>query len=96
MDENSAAPRDYRIVFAALIILTIATVGLSFLRFGPWHLFVGMGIGALKAALVGLFFMHLNRSPARTWLIASVGLFWLGIMIVLTMSDYFTRPLATL
>ncbi len=96
MDETSAAPRNYWIVFAALIAFTFATVGFSFLHLGPWHLAVGVGFGVLKGALVGLFFMHLNSSPARTRLVAGVGVFWLGIMIALTMSDYLSRPLATL
>lgn len=46
---------------------------------------------AAGAFLVALIFMHLIRSPARMWLAAGVGLFWLGILLTLTMSDYFTR-----
>ena len=83
------------LTFAALVGLTLATVALSFLRLGPWHLAVGLAIGAVKAALVGLFFMHLIRGPSRTWLAAGVGLFWLGILVALTMSDYLTRPFAS-
>jgi hypothetical protein len=39
--------------------------------------------------------MHLIRSPIRTWLAASLGLFWLGILIVLTLTDYLARPLSS-
>jgi uncharacterized membrane protein YqaE (UPF0057 family) len=46
---------------------------------------------AAKAFLVALIFMHLIKSPARTWLAAGVGPFWLGILLTLIMSDYFPR-----
>jgi hypothetical protein len=48
-------------------------------------------IGATNAVLVALFFMHLVRSPGRTWLAAGLGLFWLSILIALTMTDYLAR-----
>ena len=84
------------IAFLGLVVLTLATVSLSFIRMGPaGHLTVGLLFGAAKAALVVLVFMHLIRSPARTWLAAGVGLFWLGILVVLTLNDYFARPSAT-
>ena len=78
--------------FVALVGLTAATVSLSFLRMGPaGHLAVGLLFAGVKGFLVGLVFMHLLRIQARTWLAAGVGLFWLGILLTLTLSDYFTR-----
>src|SRR6478736_5353306 len=95
MRESTSPTPVYWLVFAALIALTFLTVGLSFLHLGTWwHLAAGLAIGALKAALVALFFMHLIHSPARTWLAAALGVFWLGIMVALMMSDFLTRPLA--
>ena len=96
MNPTSGTPRIYPIAFALLVALTLATVGLSFLQLGTWHLLVGVGIGAIKAALVGLFFMHLIHGSGRVWLAAGVGVFWLGIMLTLTMSDYLTRAIASL
>jgi caa(3)-type oxidase subunit IV len=58
---------------------------------GEWHIVVGTAIGVTKVAVVALFFMHLVRSPARTWLAAAVGLYWLHILIALMMTDYFAR-----
>ena len=83
--------RTYYVVFAALIGLTLLTVAVSFVELGPFHLAVGLGIGAVKAVLVALFFMHLLHSTRLTWVVVGAGLFWLGILIVLTMSDYLTR-----
>ncbi len=97
MNERTIPPWLSAATFGGLVVLTFATVALSFIRMGPaGHLAVGLAFGAAKAALVALIFMHLVRSPARTWLAAGVGLFWLGILITLTMTDYFSRPLASL
>lgn len=96
MTERTIAPLTSVLVFVGLVILTVATVSLSFLRMGvAGHLAVGLAFGAAKAGLVALFFMHLIRSPVRVWLAAGLGLFWLGILIALTMTDYFARPLAS-
>jgi cytochrome c oxidase subunit 4 len=96
MTERTVPPATTVLAFAALVGLTLLTVALSFLRLGPaWHLVVGLMIGATKASLVALVFMHLIRSPARPWLAASVGIFWLGILLALTMTDYLARPFAS-
>ena len=95
MTGSLLTPRTYFLAFAALVALTVGTVSLSMLRLSPWHLVVGSAIGAVKVALVALFFMHLVRSPSRTWLAAFLGLFWLGILIALTMTDYLARKAAS-
>jgi cytochrome c oxidase subunit IV len=96
MTGSMSSTRTYWLTFLALIALTFLTLGLSFLRLGTWwHLVAGLGIGAVKATLVALFFMHLFHSPGRAWLAAALGVFWLGILFALTMSDYLTRALAS-
>jgi cytochrome c oxidase subunit 4 len=96
MTERTISPLISILAFVALVVLTLATVSLSFLRMGPaGHLAVGLAFGVAKAGLVALVFMHLIRSPARTWLAASIGLFWLGILLFLSLSDYLARPMAS-
>ena len=46
---------------------------------------IGLAIATCKALLVALFFMHLLTSPRLTWLTVAAGLFWLGILLVLTL-----------
>jgi cytochrome c oxidase subunit IV len=84
-------PPTYYAVYAALIALTLLTVGVSFFDLGAYNLAVGLGIGAIKATLVALFFMHLLHSTRLTWVVIGASLFWLGILMVLTLSDYLTR-----
>jgi cytochrome c oxidase subunit IV len=91
MNESSPSTTPYCVVFAALVVLTLATVGLSFCQLGNWHTVIGLAIAAIKAALVALFFMHLLHSQRLTWLALGAGLFWLAILMSLTLADYLTR-----
>ncbi|HTU21421.1 MAG TPA: cytochrome C oxidase subunit IV family protein [Gemmataceae bacterium] len=91
MSEPITPTRTYYTVFAALIALTLLTVAVSFLELGAWHTTVGVLIGAVKASLVILFFMHLLHSSRMSWLAVLAGLFWLAILMGLTLSDYLTR-----
>jgi cytochrome c oxidase subunit 4 len=86
------SPPTYFTVFAALIGLTLLTVGLSFLELGAWHTPVGVAIGAAKAVLVGLFFMHLWHSTRLTRVVVAAGLFWVTFFLLMTLTDYLTRP----
>lgn len=87
--------RIYYRVFVTLIALTLLTVGLSFLELGAWHTTVGVLIGAVKATLVGLYFMHLLHSSRASWLAVLAGLFWLLLLMALTLTDYLTRQMLT-
>jgi cytochrome c oxidase subunit 4 len=91
MTARIVSPTIYYVVFAALIALTVLTVALSFFDLGPWHTVLGVGIGVIKALLVVLFFMHLLYSDRVNWLAIGAGLFWLAILLALTLADYFTR-----
>jgi len=91
MDEPIGRPGVYVAVFVALVILTLATVGATFLDLGPWHTAVGFIIATAKGWLVALFFMHLLHANRLILVSAGVGLFWLSILMSLTLTDYVTR-----
>jgi cytochrome c oxidase subunit 4 len=42
-----------------------------------------------------LFFMHVKYSTRLTWAVVMGSVFWLGILLALTMSDYLTRAWRT-
>jgi cytochrome c oxidase subunit 4 len=86
------APRPvYYRVFAALIALTLLTVGVALIDLGPLNIVLNLAIAVCKALLVMLFFMHLRYSTHLTWIVAAAGVIWLGHFILFTMSDYLTR-----
>jgi cytochrome c oxidase subunit 4 len=94
MPERTIAPRTYVIVCALLILLTVLTVAVSFADIkGVWHIVCGLIIALCKGSLVVLFFMHALISSRVTWIVIMVACFWLGVLMVLTLADYFSRGL---
>jgi len=90
--ERILSPATYVIVCLVLVLLTILTVSVSFIAVpGVWHIVIGLIIGVAKASLVVLVFMHALYSTRLTWSVIAVACFWLGILLVLTFADYFSR-----
>jgi len=83
--------RLYYMIFAALMVLTAVTVGVAFVDLGFLNIVVALGIAVFKATLVVLYFMHVRYSTRLTWIVVIAGFFWLGILVVLGMSDYLSR-----
>ena len=78
-------------VYFVLIALTAVTVGAAFLDLMYFSAPVALGIASAKALLVMLYFMELRHSPKLFWIIIGNGVFWLLVMISLTMSDMISR-----
>jgi cytochrome c oxidase subunit IV len=91
MAEHVSSRSLYYLVFGALMVLTAVTVGVAYLDLGPLNDVVAMAIAVSKALLVILFFMHVRYSTRLVAITAVGGFFWLGILIVLTLSDYLSR-----
>ncbi len=82
----------YATIFGALLLLTMATAGVAFVDLGgELNSIVALTVAVVKTLLVLLFFMHVRYSSRLTWVFAGAGLFWLLIMMTLTMSDVLTR-----
>jgi cytochrome c oxidase subunit 4 len=96
MSEHIVSRKIYFAIFGALMVFTALTVFAAFRDldyvFHGANTVVALTIAVVKATLVVLFFMHVRYSSRLTWVIVVAGLFWLGIMFVLTVSDYLTRP----
>ena len=78
-------------IFAALMVLTLTTVGVSYLDLGRWNVAVALLIAFTKASLVTLIFMDVRRSVPLVRLTVMSGLVWLFILLLLAFSDYLTR-----
>src|SRR5256885_7658539 len=68
------------------------TVWAAFQNFHQYNIVIALGIATIKATLVVLYFMHARYSPGRTQLVIVCSVFWLAIMLALTLADYDTRP----
>ena len=93
---NHVVPtRIYYTIFAFLILSTYVTVQAAFFDLGELNTVTALVIAVFKATLVVLFFMHVKYSTRLTWAVVIGGVFWLGILLALTMSDYLTRSWLT-
>ena len=91
MSEVIVPRKTYALIYAALMLLTGLTTLVAFFDLGFANPVVALTIAVLKGSLVVLFFMHMRWSSRLTMVVGGAGLFWLGIMFVLTLSDYTTR-----
>jgi cytochrome c oxidase subunit 4 len=82
----------YFAVFFALLVGTGLTVFAATLDLGRFNAAVALGIATVKATLVALFFMHVwHASEKLTKLVVISALFFLLLLLGLTMTDYATR-----
>ncbi len=79
------------ITLASLMALLALSVIASRLEHGPTASAIALGIAAAKAIIVGWFFMDLRFKSPLTRVFAIAGLFWLVVMLVLTLCDFLTR-----
>ena len=83
--------RTYVWTYVALMALLIVTYVSTFVPLGAFKPIVNIGIGAAKAAIILLFFMHLVKAEPLTRLAGLIGYAWLVLMFVLGLSDYLAR-----
>jgi cytochrome c oxidase subunit 4 len=95
MAEHIVPKRVYYTIFAILMLCTLVTVLIAFVDLGPYNTVAALTIAVFKATLVVLYFMHVKYSTRLTWAVVAGSVFWLGILLVLTMSDYLTRAWRT-
>src|SRR6266576_1171491 len=88
---DTSLTKKYYIVYFALVALTLLTCALSLVPQVGWHATVGLGIAALKAGLIAVFFMHILTSDRLPWLALLSGLLWFFLLLGLTLADYLTR-----
>jgi len=91
MSAQADSAKTYTVVFLALLALTGVTTAVAYVDLGHLSVVVALTIAVIKMLLVALFFMHLRHSTKLTRIVVAGGLFWLSILIVLSLSDLLTR-----
>ena len=89
--EHILPKRVYYVIFGILMLCTYLTVQIAFFDLGTMNTVAALTIAVLKATLVVLFFMHVKYSSRLTWAVVLGSVFWLGILLTLTLGDYLTR-----
>lgn len=91
MSEHIVSPKIYLVIFLTLMAGTGITVWAAFNNYGAFNIVIALAIATFKATLVVLYFMHARYSPKRTQLVIVCSVFWLAILLALTLTDYTTR-----
>jgi cytochrome c oxidase subunit 4 len=92
MSEHVASRKGYIVIFLALLALTAVTATVAFVNLGILNPVVALGIATIKALLVALFFMHVKDTSERMIKVVILsGLFFLILLLTLTLADYATR-----
>ena len=73
------------------MVFTAITVAVAFVNLGSFNPVVALGVAALKATLVILYFMHVKYSSRLTKLVVVLSLFFVAILFAETLMDYATR-----
>jgi cytochrome c oxidase subunit 4 len=92
VSEHIVSRKFYVAIGITLLILTTVTAWAAFINLGLFNPVVALGIATVKALLVVLFFMHVKyTSETMTKVVIVSALFWLLILLALSMADYVTR-----
>ena len=88
--DSQAHPVPLRILFGVwflLMVLTVATVAVTYVDLGDFNIWLALGIAVVKASFVGLYFMHLRYDSGFNSLILVGSLLFVMLFIGLTMRD---------
>ena len=94
MSENSKSSplKMYFGIWAALLLGTFITYKVAFIDLGRFNAAVALIIATIKALLVALFFMHIKGAHEKLLKLVVIStVFFLFILLILSMSDYGTR-----
>ncbi len=81
----------YLTVGGALFVLTLVTIGASYIDLGFFNIVVALAIATGKALLVAFFFMHLYYDNKVYFFVFAFSIFFLTVLISLTMLDTLRR-----
>jgi cytochrome c oxidase subunit 4 len=90
-EHSHPTPKLYLVIVLCLFAGTILTFYAATWEMGIFNPIVALAIACTKATLVVLFFMHVRYSTRLTKITVGAGLFWLMILITLSLSDYLSR-----
>jgi cytochrome c oxidase subunit IV len=93
-DHSKSSPlKMYFTVWAALLLGTFITYQAAYIELGRFNAAVALIIATVKALLVALFFMHIKGAHEKLLKLVVIStLFFLFLLLALSMADYGTRP----
>jgi cytochrome c oxidase subunit IV len=90
--EHIVSAKLYWLVWAILIVCTVLTAFVATIDLGKFNTVVALGIATFKATLVALIFMHVKYTSEKMTKAILIGaVFWLMLLLVLSLTDYSSR-----
>jgi len=92
-DHSQSSPlKMYFVVWGSLLLGTLLTYEAALLDLGRFNAAVALTIATTKALLVALFFMHIKGAHEKLLKLVVIStVFFLFLLLVLSMADYGTR-----
>lgn len=87
---EGAVPRDL-LIYAVLVVCTLVSVGSSYLSLGVANGIIVLLIASVQALLTLWFFMEVRSSSRVLQLSIFAGIFTLGVLFVMSLTDYLSR-----
>ena len=95
--EHIVSARLYVLIWVILIVCTVLTAWVATIDLGKFNTVVALVIATFKASIVVLIFMHVKyTSEKMTKAILLAALFWLMLLLVLSLTDYSSRTQGSL
>jgi len=91
MSNTIVSTRTYVATFVLLLVLLAMTIAAAYFPLGRFNWVAAMTISAAKTALIASYFMHLRSSHRLVWIAACAGCFWLALLMILSLTDFWTR-----
>ncbi|HLL54109.1 MAG TPA: cytochrome C oxidase subunit IV family protein [Myxococcaceae bacterium] len=90
--EHHSSALKYVGIWVVLLVLTVATIVTARIDLGGrWNLVLALVIASVKAGLVVMYFMHLAEQKGANRIVFVVSVFFVVLLIGLTVGDVATR-----
>jgi cytochrome c oxidase subunit 4 len=90
--EHIVSSRLYWFIWILLIIATGLTAWIATIDLGKFNTVVALVIATAKASIVVLFFMHVKYTSEKMTRVVLISVvFWLLLLLVLSLTDYASR-----
>src|SRR6266545_2197780 len=90
--EHIVSGKLYWLIWFILIVCTVLTAWIATIDLGQFNTVVALSIATFKASVVVLIFMHVKyTSEKMTKAILISAVFWLLLLLVLSLTDYSSR-----
>jgi len=87
-DNHTVPYKSYLWILAILIVLTIISVGVTYIELGNLTVFTAILLASVKSTLVLIYFMHLKfDNKLLQYLVAAIFIL-LGLVLFITFLDY--------